>query len=82
MSQDRRPRGIIEVDMFGKEVDSFSHPEVEQFRLLLEQVADDFDSRLLSFEIKRGTVSFSFDREELTAEILKIFQEKNATNQP
>ena len=68
--------GTIEVDMFSEEVDSPSHPEAMIFKTLLEQVADEYDCELLSFEVAHGTVSFSFDSDELTAEILKIFQEK------
>ena len=68
--------GTIEVDMFSEEVDSPTHPEAMIFKTLLEQVADDYECKLLSFEVDHGTVSFSFDSDELTAEILKILQGK------
>ena len=64
--------GIIEVDMFPKDVDSPGHPVAESFRELLEEVAEEFGCKILSFEVRRGTVSFSFDNDELTAEILKV----------
>jgi hypothetical protein len=67
--------GIIEVDLFPEDVDSLDHPEVVKFRKLLEEVADDFDCTLSSFHIDNGTVSFSFDNDELAAEILRILQE-------
>ena len=70
--------GIIEVDMFPEEVDSPSHPEAMILKTLLEQVADEYECELLSFEVDHGTVSFSFDSDELTAEILKILQERDS----
>ena len=69
--------GIIEVDFFPEEVDSPDHPEAIILRTVLEQVADDYDCELLSFHVDRGTVSFSFDGDELTADILKILQESD-----
>jgi len=67
--------GIIEVDLFSEDVDSLDHPKVVEFKTLLEQVADDFDCSLTSFDVEHGTVSFSFDNDELDAEILRILQE-------
>jgi len=67
--------GIIEVDLFSEDVDSLDHPKVVELKKLLEEVADDFDCNLTSFHIEHGTVSFSFDNDELDAEILRILQE-------
>ncbi len=67
--------GIIEVDLFSEDVDSLDHPEVVEFRRLLEEVAEDYDCSLTSFDVDHGTVSFSFDNDELDAEILRILQE-------
>lgn len=67
--------GIIEVDLFSEDVDSLDHPEVVKFRKLLEEVAGDYDCNLTSFNVDHGTVSFSFDNDELDAEILRILQE-------
>ena len=64
--------GIIEIDLFSEDINSPDHPEAAKFKLLLEQVADDHGCDLLSYEVDHGTVSFSFDSDELTAEILKI----------
>ena len=66
--------GVIEVDLFSEEVSSSQHPEAAGFRELLEAVADEYGCELLLFEVDQGTVSFSFDSEELTSEILKILQ--------
>ena len=68
--------GVIEVDLFSEEVNSPEHPEAAIFRKLLEQVADEYGCELLLFEVDQGTVSFSFDDDELTSEILKILQAK------
>ena len=67
--------GIIEVDLFSEDVDSLEQPEVVKFRELLEEVADDYQCTLVSFDINRGTISFSFDDERLTADILRILQD-------
>ena len=64
--------GIIEVDIFEEDVDSPEHPVADSFRELLEEVAEQYGCSLLSFDVKRGTASFSFDNDELTAEILKV----------
>ena len=67
--------GVIEVDMFSEDVNSLDHPEVIKLRELLEEVADGYHCLLQSFDIDRGTVSFSFDNDELTSEILGILSE-------
>lgn len=69
--------GFIEIDLFSEEVDNLERPEASQFKEMLEEVAREYDCRLLSFEIEAGTVIFSFDSDELMANILKIL--KNET---
>jgi hypothetical protein len=64
--------GYIEVDLFAKDVDTLDHPLVKDFRVLLEGVAEEYDCRLTSFQIDRGTVTFSFDDDVLMAEIIRI----------
>ena len=66
--------GVIEVDLFSEDVDTPDHPEAINFRDLLETVADEYECSLLTFEVERGTVAFSFDSDELTSKILKILQ--------
>jgi hypothetical protein len=66
--------GIIETDMFSADVDSPTHPVAESFKELLQEVAEGYECRLDYFDVHEGTVSFSFDNDELTAEILKILQ--------
>ena len=68
--------GIIEVEMFDRDVDDPEHPVAASFKELLEEVAEEYKCRLESFEVSHGTVSFSFDDDELTAEILKILDVK------
>jgi hypothetical protein len=68
--------GVFEVDLFSKDVDSPYHPEAVTFRELLEEVAEEFGCHLLSFNVDQGTVSFSYDSEELTAKILKILEDR------
>ena len=66
--------GFIEVDMFPKEINNLNDPEVARFKMLLLEVAEGYDCFLVSFEIDHGTVIFSFDSDELTAEILTILR--------
>ena len=66
--------GIIEVDMFSRDVNDPQHPIAESFRELLVEVADQYNCNLLSFSVNRGVVSFSFDNDELMADIIKILQ--------
>jgi len=68
------PSGYIEVDMFPEDVNSLDHPKVIGFKRTLLEVAEEYDCFLVSFEIDHGTATFSFDSDELTAEILTILQ--------
>ena len=68
------PAGFIEVEMFSEEVNSLDHPEVQRFKRLLLEVAEEYDCFLVTFEINHGAVTFSFDSDELTAEILTILK--------
>ncbi len=71
---DLEPSAAFEVEMFPSDVDSVSHPYADHLRDMLEDVAREYDSRLLSFDVHKGTVTFSFDSDELTAEIMRIIQ--------
>lgn len=68
--------------MFSEDVDNIEHPLAESFKELLEEVAEQYDCHLLSFEINKGTVSFSFDSDKLTADILRILHEKDGKAPP
>ena len=70
--------GTIEVDMFAEDVDTPEHPVAASFRELLEEVAASYNCRLSSFHVDHGTVMFSFDDDELTAEILKVLKSPEA----
>jgi hypothetical protein len=67
--------GVIEVDMFSNDVDSAEHPTAESFKDLLKEVAEQYDCNLMTFDVRMGVVSFSFDNDELMADILKILQQ-------
>jgi hypothetical protein len=64
--------GYVEVDLFAEEVDTLDHPLVKDFRVLLEEVAEQYRCHLTFFQIDQGTVTFSFDDDVLTAEIIRI----------
>jgi hypothetical protein len=64
--------GIIEVDLFSEDVDSKEHPMAAQFKELLEEAASDHGCELVAFTVEKGTVSFSFDDDVLTAKILSM----------
>jgi hypothetical protein len=66
--------GIIEVDLLSRDVNSETHPEAVRFREVLESVAEEYQCRLTHFEVREGTVSFSFDSDGLVTDILKILQ--------
>lgn len=66
--------GCFEVDLFPKEVDREDHPYAGQFKEILEEVARQYDCRLLSFRVNEGTVIFSFDSDALTGEVLKLLK--------
>ncbi len=61
--------------MFDEDVNDLDHPEAAKFRSLLEEVAKEFNCKLLLFEVNHGSVSFSFDNDELIAKILSVFGE-------
>ena len=69
--------GIIEVDLFPKDVESAAHPEARRFKKLLWNVAEEYGCKLTSFEVEHGTVSFSFDSDVLVAEILRVLERKD-----
>ena len=72
---------FIEIDMFPKEVNSMEHWEVVHFKGVLEEVAEEYHCSLVSFDIDQGTVIFSFDSDELMANILNILQ-NDSKDQP
>ena len=66
--------GIIEVDLFPADVDDPSDPQASSFRDLLEEVGQQYHCQLTHFDVHAGTVSFSFDSDELLADILKVLR--------
>jgi len=69
--------GFVEVDLFNDDINSVDHPESIHFKGILEEVAEDYHCNLVSFDIKHGIVIFSFDNDELTAEILTVLQKNS-----
>ncbi len=67
--------GLIEVDLFPADVNSLDHPYVTHFKEILEEVAEQQDAHLLHFGVDNGTVIFSFDNDELMADIIRILQD-------
>ena len=68
---------FIEIDLFSPKVDSLDDPALISFRELLEDVAEESGCDLISFDIDKGTVIFSFDNDDLTTEILRILKNDN-----
>jgi len=71
--------GTIEVDLFSEDVDGADHLVAVRLKGVLEKLAEEYHCRLQSFDVERGVVSFAFDSEVLTAEILKILQAEKTT---
>ena len=63
--------------MFPQDIDSEDHPDVVRFRELLVEVAEEYDCNLVAFEVNAGTAIFSFDSDELMAEIVNILRNEN-----
>lgn len=66
--------GCFEVDLFSSEVDDVDHPYASQFKDMLESVAEQYQCHLITFEVNKGTVLFSFDSDELNARILELLK--------
>ena len=67
--------GNFEVDLFSAEVDGEDHPYASQFKDMLESVAEQYGCKLMSFEVKKGTVMFSFDSDQLNDKILELLKQ-------
>ena len=76
MEEDSHNMGVIEIDLFPEDVNTELHPEVRRFRRLLEEVGREYHCRLTFFEVENGTISFSFDNDELMTKIIRILQGK------
>lgn len=69
-----KSNGIFEIDLFPPEVDRLDHPFVTQFKEILEDLSEQYKCSLTAFTVDKGTVSFSFDNDEITAEIVNILK--------
>jgi hypothetical protein len=67
--------GSFEVDLFSSEVDGENHPYASQFKDMLTSVAEQYGCQLISFEVNKGTVMFSFDSDKLNDKILELLKQ-------
>jgi hypothetical protein len=68
--------GVIEVDLFDKDVNREDHPEVLKFKKVLLEVAAGLSTRSFSaLRCAKERSRSAFDSDELTAEILNVLQE-------
>ena len=56
--------GFFVMKLFSQEINSLKHPEVQKLKSLVESIGRKFNSKLATFEISHGVVSFKFDKEE------------------
>jgi hypothetical protein len=55
--------------MFPPKINSLQHPEVKQFKYLLESIGKIYDSNLATFKIENGVVTFNYDKEDFDCNI-------------
>lgn len=57
--------------LFPRDTNTLDDPLVKEFRSMLERIAETYRSHLISFAVDHGTVTFNFDKEEVTYDILQ-----------
>jgi hypothetical protein len=62
---------MIAIKLFPESVDSLEHELVQEYLRILRNRMDAYDCKLKSFAIKKGTVFFSCDNQELMDDIVK-----------
>lgn len=50
--------------MFPSKINSLQHPQVQQFKYLLESIGKIYNSTLATFKIENGVVAFNYDNEK------------------
>ena len=65
------------MNLFGEDVDSLEHPDVQEYYGILKEMAEAYGCNLTGFAIKKGVVLFSFDNNEILYDIMEDI--KNAT---
>ena len=66
---------IVALSLFPPTVDSLDHELVQEYRTILEGMADSYNCKMTSFAIKQGVVFFSFDSQEVVDDILEDLAE-------
>jgi hypothetical protein len=56
--------GFFVIKLFAQEINSLEHPNVQKLKSLVESIGQKFNSKLATFKISHGVVSFKFDKEE------------------
>jgi hypothetical protein len=67
--------GFIAFKLFPNDVNSLDHPNVKEFKQMLDAMAIAYKCNLTSFAISHGVVMFHFDNEEITSDILKDMED-------
>ncbi len=57
--------------LFPKDTNRLDDPWVKEFRNILERIGATYHSHLTGFAIEHGTVTFNFDNEQVTYDILQ-----------
>lgn len=65
--------GTIAINMFSKDVNSLDDSRVQEFKSLLENMADAYKTKLNSFAIHKGKVIFNVNSEEMCSALLEDF---------
>lgn len=66
--------GMIALNLFSEDVDSLNNPRVQEFKSLLENMADAYKTKLRTFAIHKGKVIFSVNDEEMCDDLLDDFE--------
>lgn len=65
---------MIALNLFSEDVDSLNNPRVQEFKSLLENMADAYKTKLRTFAIHKGKVIFSVNDEEMCDDLLDDFE--------
>jgi len=66
--------GMMALNLFSEDVDSLDDPRVQEFKSLLENMANAYKTKLRTFAIHKGKVIFSVNDEEMCNDLLDDFE--------